>query len=81
MQENPLNLYGEELERWKQFSSKSNVEEQEKYQYWLLLVNYDLEQTIGVGLDDIEDMPYRDWFNDGIEYIEAVNKILDRLNE
>ena len=77
--DNPLNLSGEELEKWNQFISKRDIDEQEKYRYWLHLVNYDLEQTVGVGIEGIEDMPYRDWFDDGVEYREAVDNILERL--
>ena len=77
--DNPLNLSGEELEKWNQFISKRDIYEQEKYRNWLMLVNYDFEQTAGIGIDAIEDMPYRDWFDDGVGYQEAVDMMLERL--
>ena len=48
---------------------------------WERKVNLLMEETHGVGIDDIPDMPYRDWFKEGITVPVAVKKAIAIVNE
>lgn len=46
---------------------------------WLKRVNTHVEQAAGFGIFDLPDMPYRDWFDDGLEPDQTVEAIKDEL--
>ncbi len=52
-----------------------------KYREWERKVNELMINTHGVGIDDIPDMPYNDWFKEGISVEFAVTLAIDIVNE
>ena len=52
-----------------------------KYKEWEGKVNELMLELHGVGVDDIPDMPYRDWYNAGWVIDEAVEEAINTVNE
>ena len=51
------------------------------YKEWEQKVNAHMEEVYGVGIDDIPDMPYHDWFKDDVTVQSAVAKAIGIVNE
>jgi hypothetical protein len=51
------------------------------YKEWEALVNSVLLRRHGVGIDDIPDMPWHDWYKEPLSYKEAAQKAIDIVNE
>lgn len=47
------------------------------FDQWMSEIDILLMETIFLSSDDLADQPYRDWFNMGLEPIEAVDLIRD----
>jgi hypothetical protein len=48
--------------------------EDQEYELWLEQVNRLIEIVVGLGLSDLKDNPYRDWFDEGMSANEAAKK-------
>ena len=51
------------------------------YRQWLNLVNMDLEYTLGLGLDNLDDIPIREWYEQGVSPGDAVDRILESQDD
>lgn len=49
------------------------------WQTWLLEVSEIVAREAGVGIDDLEDQPYRDWYEDGLTPVEAAEEVLEAV--
>jgi len=56
-------------------------EDGQSFQLWEANVNIFMLETYGVGIDDIPDMPWHDWFKDNIEFNEAAEMAIAKVNE
>ena len=50
------------------------------FRQWENKVNERMLQEHGVGVDDIPDMPWYDWFTDEMEVETAVQEAIDTVN-
>jgi hypothetical protein len=50
------------------------------YKFWEEQVNQYMIKLHGVGIDDIPDMPYRDWWDDGWTIDDAVTEAIRIVN-
>ena len=41
------------------------------FDIWVRKVNQVIEMNTGLGLDDLPDCPYRDWFEQGMSPVKA----------
>lgn len=51
------------------------------FRIWEAEVDKELVQLCGFGIDDLPDMPYRDWYNDEMEAYEAAKEVLRIMKE
>lgn len=51
------------------------------FRIWEQEVDRLLVDECGFGIDDLPDMAYRDWYNDGMEPAEAVKEVLRIMKE
>lgn len=57
-------------------AAKIQGESDAYFTLWLRLVNRRVAGTIGLGIDDIEDMPYFDMYDDGLSPADAAQEVL-----
>ena len=50
------------------------------YKHWEAKVNGLMLKIHGVGVDDIPDMPYREWWKNEYTADEAVDEAINRVN-
>jgi hypothetical protein len=49
------------------------------FREWLDELNDLVESELVLGIDDLPDMPYRDWFEEGLSADEVFDLMLDEL--
>lgn len=49
-----------------------------RWREWMRTVNLEIVKRVGLSADDIEDMPYRDWFDSGTKPASAACKAIKR---
>jgi hypothetical protein len=49
------------------------------FREWLDELNALVESELVLGIDDLPDMPYRDWFEEGLSADEVFDMMLDEL--
>jgi len=56
-------------------------EDGQSFQLWEANANKYMLEKYGVGIDDIPDMLWHDWFKDNIEFNEAAEMAIAKVNE
>ena len=51
------------------------------FELWEANANKYMLEKYGVSIDDIPDMLWHDWFKDNVEFDEAVDMAIDKVNE
>lgn len=49
------------------------------FEAWFAKVDSLVEGRIGLGCSDVEDQPYRDWFEDGYSPSEAADEVVENV--
>lgn len=49
-----------------------------RFKEWKRNVNIAVQKKCGLDADDLEDCPYRDWFDSGMHWNAAANKAIKR---
>jgi hypothetical protein len=57
-----------------------SADDESKFQSWYREVDRAISAMVGLGRDDLPDMPYRDWFDDGMSTGKAARRALDQDN-
>ena len=47
------------------------------FDLWTMLVDRKVSSRLGLGIDDLEDLPYSDWFEDGLTPSEAASLVFE----
>ena len=51
------------------------------FEQWMARVNRLVTGRYGVGTSDLEDQPYRDWFDDGLTPAEAASYVAEFVQD
>lgn len=55
----------------------SETKETLSFDQWMQVVNRLVEAGIGLSTDDLPDMPYRDWYDDGMKTARAAARAVN----
>lgn len=55
---------------------KPYYEQDPLFGVWMVLVDSALKRRVSVGVPDLSDQPYRDWFQDGMSPKEAASEVI-----
>lgn len=57
-----------------------DIYENEDYEYvsWMRQLDTECVKNFGIGIDNLPDQPYYDWYDDGFDVQEAIEEIAER---
>lgn len=64
---------------WQVIAAKRYAGDDDEFGLWIALVDRYIFRACGFSLHDLEDMPYRDWYDSGLSPSEAGYQALEEM--
>lgn len=62
------------------YKLEKQMEEDERFLAWMREIDNRMIKEYGVGIDDIPEMPWTEWYNEMIAADEAIKYAIEKVN-